>query len=1004
MKKILLTLLFILLFIPLTVFAEEKVEIKSITLIDKSDNAIIVEDASTDGEKINLNLIFYDVGDYANYKLIVKNNNDVGLYINDKTFESTDSHMEYSFTYDNDSNFIESGEEKEVKLKVSYKTEIKVTDFLNAKYDASGISPLTLSDEIIDIPNTLRNLGIVSIILLVTIILINLIGVLLITKNVKKSSVNIAILIIMIILIPKYTNALFRVDIPIDSKIIVKYIKDNNCTFEGELTAGKEFIDGQFVYRYKQEATGNTRWNSISEDGWGVRIIDRDSTTPVTTKLCTSINGKPVVSMSWMFFSSKTSSIDLTSFETSNVKRMDNMFREMPNVSKLDVRMFDTSNVTSMGAMFYSNANLETIDGLKAFKTDKVTSIACMFGFNDKLKKLDLSTFELDNASGQYNMLMNSFALREIITPKSYNNDNVILPNIFKDENDVLYASLTRPKLINKKIVYYEDSAIFDYGYTVNSRFASLAGGSKDNIQRIERSYERPSDEIIQNTNNQVSDYYSNKKIYAWYDNGTIYYYTEADNVYFGIDSRSFFNSLSNLSYVNLNDIKSTFINEANSMFYYASRYATSIDYVGLDKFDSSRIENMEYMFSGFGYNVTNLSLDFSKWDFSNVTSIRCLFEGLGYNSTTVHFEMKNRIFNKATNTNYIFSSVGFNAPDVYIDVSGSKFPEVTDATFTFSTAAQKSEKVYLNIEDWELPKNKTLAYFFNYAISYADDVTIEGLEELDVSKVESLSGFFYSAIREARNLNLDLSSWDVSNVTNFTYMFKYFEQDIDDTVLTIKNWNINKDANLYNMFCYVGYNVKTLTLDLQGWNLSGKTSINGIFDNIAYNTTDKVTINLSNWNTTGLESIGGLVNYVRYTDQFKLILTGWDTSSVTTMDRFISSTCPNATKCEIVGLESLDLSNVTSMTYAFYGTSGITFNNFKIYADNISYAFSDSKNITGTISIMNNPTYYTNTFDNVVNDTNTLTVNYTNAVTDIDDIIATKGTNDKIVKGQIIT
>ena len=129
-------------------------------------------------------------------------------------------------------------------------------------------------------------------------------------------------------------------------------LKDNSncnlnmkiCTYNGELVDGAEFIDGQYTYNY-----------ITSYGGWGVELSDKTATTPVTTKLCTIINNKPIVDMSYMFYGSKATSIDLSSFDTSNVKDMNCMFYRSAATS-LDLSSFDTSNVIYMNYMFYNSA------------------------------------------------------------------------------------------------------------------------------------------------------------------------------------------------------------------------------------------------------------------------------------------------------------------------------------------------------------------------------------------------------------------------------------------------------------------------------------------------------------------------------------------------------------------------------------------------------------------------------------------------------------------------
>ena len=124
----------------------------------------------------------------------------------------------------------------------------------------------------------------------------------------------------------------------------------NKCNYNGKLVQGAEFVDGQYTYRYMQKF-GSNDWENIATDGWGVKLTDKNSTDPVTTKLCSSINGKPVTSMSYMFYGSQATSIDLSNFNTSNVTDMDNMFTDS-QATTLDLSSFDTSNVTDMDIMF----------------------------------------------------------------------------------------------------------------------------------------------------------------------------------------------------------------------------------------------------------------------------------------------------------------------------------------------------------------------------------------------------------------------------------------------------------------------------------------------------------------------------------------------------------------------------------------------------------------------------------------------------------------------------
>ena len=161
-----------------------------------------------------------------------------------------------------------------------------------------------------------------------------------------------------------------------------------NCTFNGKLIQGTEYVNGQYTYRYMQEYTENSNWKNIKQKGWGVILTDNGSINPVTTKLCTYINGRPVVSMAYMFADSVSKEIDLSSFNTTNVIDMKGMFYNSA-VTSLDLSSFDTSNVTNMSGMF-RNSSVKTLD-LSSFDTSNVTVMNHMFN-SSAVSSIDLSS------------------------------------------------------------------------------------------------------------------------------------------------------------------------------------------------------------------------------------------------------------------------------------------------------------------------------------------------------------------------------------------------------------------------------------------------------------------------------------------------------------------------------------------------------------------------------------------------------------------------------------
>jgi len=81
-----------------------------------------------------------------------------------------------------------------------------------------------------------------------------------------------------------------------------------------------------------------------------------------------------------MFYNSKATNIDLSSFDTSSVTDMSQMFSSA-NVFSLDISNFDTSNVIDMGSMF-SFSNILSLKLGPKFNTSKVTNMDNMFYLN----------------------------------------------------------------------------------------------------------------------------------------------------------------------------------------------------------------------------------------------------------------------------------------------------------------------------------------------------------------------------------------------------------------------------------------------------------------------------------------------------------------------------------------------------------------------------------------------------------------------------------------------
>ena len=202
-------------------------------------------------------------------------------------------------------------------------------------------------------------------------------------------------------------NTFFIGNIDVEGEFIPK--NTIFCTTNTELTQGAEYVNGQYTYRYMQEGKSSSSglaWQNITSDGWGVQLTDKASTDAVNSEVCTYINNKPIVSMTYMFHKSQATTIDLSSFNTFNVINMSNMFQNS-KATTLDVSNFDTSNVTNMRFMFL-NSQATTLD-VSNFDTSKVTVMNRMF-FNSKATTLDVSNFDTSKVTDMSYMFSESQA------------------------------------------------------------------------------------------------------------------------------------------------------------------------------------------------------------------------------------------------------------------------------------------------------------------------------------------------------------------------------------------------------------------------------------------------------------------------------------------------------------------------------------------------------------------------------------------------------------------
>ena len=108
------------------------------------------------------------------------------------------------------------------------------------------------------------------------------------------------------------------------------------------------------------------------------------------------ITTENVINMGYMFSSSTVTTLDLSHFNTKNVRDMRYMFNYCFDLQNISLNNFNTANVIFMRGMFYGCYNLQSLD-VSSFETNKTTDMASMFSSCSKLPILDIRNFNVAN-------------------------------------------------------------------------------------------------------------------------------------------------------------------------------------------------------------------------------------------------------------------------------------------------------------------------------------------------------------------------------------------------------------------------------------------------------------------------------------------------------------------------------------------------------------------------------------------------------------------------------
>ena len=299
----------------------------------------------------------------------------------------------------------------------------------------------------------------------------------------------------------------------------------------------------------------------------------------------------------------------------------------------------------------------------------------------------------------------------------------------------------------------YDHIAIMTEGTDFNEKLKSL----ETSTNKIEHFKKSPMPPVVYMNTVTIDDEESDYEIKLWLDptDKTAYYYAEPEKVYLNAYSGRMF-------YSKPDEQKIKNISEIN-----------------LSNFDTSKVTNMEAMFTGMS-NITSLNL--SNFDTSKVTSMDAMF---GNMSSLINLNLSNFNTSKVTNMDSMFLGM-YNLTT--LDLSNFDTSKVTNMYGMFS---DMNNLTTINLSSFNTSQVTNMSYMF----SYMYNLTTLNLSNFDTSKVTDMECMFTDMFKLT---SLNLSNFNTSNVTNMRFMLASMTDLIS---LDISNFNTSKVTNMHGMF-----------------------------------------------------------------------------------------------------------------------------------------------------------------------------------------------------------
>ncbi len=423
MKKLFILILSFLLFVPVLVNAEScnKNDIVVVEVQNEENETVESSD-----NKINLDFEFYDPGDSVEYTITLKNNSQEDIILDDNSLNISSDYVTYTIVADDNDYIIGAGEEKVVKLIITYKNKAPEENFENNEYNKKDTVTLDFF-QLINPKTGVDNPIINYTIALCSIIILFYISITIMFKKQIKYPI---FLLCIFFALPLAIDALCEYHIDVESDI----------TF---INMEAVFLPGPEVNVKMKELAGmsSPATTTVNTNVLSIKYSsDEPSNENKEDKNIVSTDDSPYEIYMWFddgtiywwsedkkpslnpdassMFTSLTMLTDISglhNFDASKSTTLSAMFKRTALETLKPLEGWDVSNVTDLSNIFYTATNLTNFEGLENWDVSNVTNMDYTFANCQKITSLKaLSKWNTSNVESMEFTFAALFVLEDL--------------------------------------------------------------------------------------------------------------------------------------------------------------------------------------------------------------------------------------------------------------------------------------------------------------------------------------------------------------------------------------------------------------------------------------------------------------------------------------------------------------------------------------------------------------------------------------------------------------